>query len=218
MNYSEALSYIHSINWQWSKPGLSRTQELLEKLGARLVPFSPLEEDRLPEGSCALYLGGGYPELYGQALSRNRALWQAVRRAHQQGMPILAECGGFMALHEAMEDSQGNLWPMAGLIAGSCRRQKKLGRFGYIQLEARQDTMLCSRGEAIRAHEFHYWDSDDCGQSCMAQKPVSGRQWPCVHGGPRLFAGYPHLYFYSNPRFAAGFVQAAAAYQKEWKL
>lgn len=192
--------------------------ELLEKLGARLVPFSPLEEDRLPEGSCALYLGGGYPELYGQALSRNRALWQAVRRAHQQGMPILAECGGFMALHEAMEDSQGNLWPMAGLIVGSCRWQKKLGRFGYIQLEARQDTMLCSRGEAIRAHEFHYWDSDDCGQSCMAQKPVSGRQWPCVHGGPRLFAGYPHLYFYSNPRFAAGFVRAAAAYQKEWKL
>ena len=108
--------------------------ELLEKLGARLVPFSPLEEDRLPEGSCGLYLGGGYPELYGQALSRKPgACGRQCAGPHRQGMPILAECGGFLwPCTRPWKTARATCGPWRGSLPGSCRRQKKLGRFGYM--------------------------------------------------------------------------------------
>lgn len=189
--------------------------ELLERLGARLVPFSPLREGALPAGTDALYLGGGYPELYAQALSENTLMLGAIRQAAGDGMPLFAECGGFMALHETMVDDRGRPWPMAGVIPGACRRTEKLRRFGYIELTAKQDTVFGPAGQRIRAHEFHYWDSDACGDAFQARKPVSGREWSCIHSKGSLLAGYPHLYLYNNIECAAGFVRAASAYQRD---
>lgn len=189
--------------------------ELLERLGARLAPFSPLRGQALPAGTCALYVGGGYPELYGRQLSENKAMRTAVRRAAEAGMPLLAECGGFMYLHQTMEDSAGNSWPMAGVIPGACRPTPRLRRFGYVELTARRDTVLGPAGQRIRAHEFHYWDSDACGDAFRAEKPVSGRAWACIHSRGNLLAGYPHLYFYNNIECAAGFVRAAGEYQRD---
>ncbi len=183
--------------------------ELLERLGARLRFFSPLEDERLPQGTSALYLGGGYPELYGKELSENRGLLAEIKGAGEKGLPILAECGGFMYLHSEMRDKDDRPWPLAGLIDAGCYFTGSLRRFGYSKLLAKNDNLLCKKGEGIAAHEFHYFESESPGESFLAKKPLREKSWDCIHGSKNLFAGFPHIYFYANPNFAKNFVKAA---------
>ncbi|MCC8046554.1 MAG: cobyrinate a,c-diamide synthase [Clostridiales bacterium] len=191
--------------------------DLLEMLGAELVFFSPLRDAQLPEGVGGLLLGGGYPELYAKQLSENTAMKRSISSAIENGLPYLAECGGFMYLHEEMEDMEGRSWPMCGCISGRAYRTEKLGRFGYIMLSAREKEALqegfLKPGETIRAHEFHYFDSTDPGNAYMAKKPAGKRTWDCVHSSEHSAAGYPHLYYWSNPAFAARFVSSARRYR-----
>ena len=126
-------------------------------------------------------------------------------------MPCLAECGGFMYLHQEMEDMEGKQRRVCGVIPGRAYRTPKLNRFGYITLTEKQDTGL---GE-IPAHEFHYFDSTDCGEDFHAAKPASKRGWDCIHDRGRLMAGFPHLYYYGNPRVPARFLKNALEYKKE---
>lgn len=189
--------------------------QLLEALGAELVFFSPLADSALPPSTHALYLGGGYPELHAERLGANWEMLFSLREAARNGLPIFAECGGFLYLHERLKDPEGKTFPMAGLIPGSCHYTGKLGRFGYIQLTAQADTLLCKKGEGIPAHEFHYYDSENNGAAFLAQKPLRPQEWHCIHAQGRLFAGFPHLYFYANPAFAEGFVRAALSHQQE---
>jgi len=190
---------------------------LLERLGAELVPFSPLSDNALPESINALYRGGGYPELYAAALSANATMLENLRTAINNGLPTLAECGGFLYLHETLEDDQGIAHSMTGVFQGHGFKTSRLQRFGYISLIAKQDTLLCSSGDSIPAHEFHYWDTTLTGGNCTARKP-DGREWTCVTANQTIFAGFPHLYFYGNPSFAARFVQAAAAYKGQGNI
>lgn len=187
---------------------------LLERCGAQLVPFSPLRDEALPDGVHALYLGGGYPELYTKVLSKNAAMLQSIRQAIQNGLPTFAECGGFLYLHDTLEDDTGTAYPMVGVIPGRGFKTDKLQRFGYISVTAQVTTPLCAESETIPAHEFHYWDSSNSGSSCTALR-LSGKSWPCVIASRTLFAGFPHLYFYGNPAFALNFVKAAAHYAEK---
>ena len=180
--------------------------ELLEEMGCDLVAFSPLRDKKLPENISGLILGGGYPELYGKRLSENRGLLAGIRKSLDAGMPCLAECGGFMYLHEQMEDRDGNVYPMAGAIKGKTYPTGKLVRFGYVNITADKEGEWFLPGETIRGHEFHYWDSTDAGTDCMAVKPDGKRKWNCIHMRKNLFAGYPHLYLPSVPEFVRRFV------------
>ncbi|WP_444643731.1 cobyrinate a,c-diamide synthase [Caproiciproducens sp. R1] len=184
---------------------------LLQKAGAELVPFSPLHEEKLPTHLHGMILGGGYPELYAEGLSRNEGMRQSVKRAIESGMPTIAECGGFLYLHETMENQEGQVFPMAGAVKGSCRYTGKLVRFGYIGVCAETETFL-PKGMEIRGHEFHYFDSTDNGSDCLARKPVSGRQWHCVHAGKNHWWGFPHLHYYANPAYAYRFLGRAESY------
>jgi hypothetical protein len=74
-----------------------------------------------------------------------------------------------------------------------------LRRFGYITLTSETDNLLCRGGESIPAHEFHYYDSDDCGGGCLAKKPLRSASWRCVHTSPTLFAGFPISAFTAIP-------------------
>ena len=179
--------------------------DLLEELGAEIVPFSPLEDTRLPEGICGCMFGGGYPELYLAQLSENTTMRGEIRRAVESGMPCFAECGGFMYLHETLKGRDGKAWPMAGVIGGESYPTDKLGRFGYITLTSQKETLLGPQGQGLKGHEFHYWDSTCPGNAFHAQKPLRKRGWECVVAEKNLFAGYPHLYFYSNPQAAQKF-------------
>lgn len=195
----------------------SDTLQLLEKSGAELVEFSPLTGKKLPPDIGGLYLGGGYPELHAKRLSENETMRLSIKHAIENGMPAIAECGGFLYLHRTLQDENKTPYPMAGVIGADAVKTTKLSRFGYVTLTAKQDNLLCKTGECIPAHEFHYWDSTDCGESFCAQKPMRATNWDCVHASKNLWAGFPHLYLPAKPEAASRFVKAAADYQKEQK-
>ena len=188
--------------------------ELLEQMGARLVEFSPLEDEDLPQGACGLYLGGGYPELFARALADNAPMRRAVHAAVTGGMPTVAECGGFLYLQDTLADGEGKAWPMAGVFPAAARNTGRLGRFGYVTLTAQKDGLLCRAGEAFPAHEFHYWDSTAPGTGFRAQKPQSDRGWDCAFHTPTLYAGFPHFHFWARPELACQFVAAARRYNQ----
>ena len=183
---------------------------LLEKLGARLVEFSPLEDEALPAGVSGLYLGGGYPELYAKRLSENQTMCRSVREAVEGGLPTVAECGGFLYLHRTMEDGAGTPWPLCGVIPADAVRTNRLRRFGYITMTPRTGGLLGSR--PIPAHEFHYWESGAPGNDFQARKPQSERGWDCAYHTPTLYAGFPHFHFCAVPEAAARFVAKCAEY------
>ena len=187
--------------------------ELLEEMGAKLVPFSPLRDGRLPEAVSGLILSGGYPGLHAKELGSNRSMRASVRKAVADGMPCIAECGGFLYLHRELEDTDGRFYPMAGVLDAKAYRTEKLSRFGYVTLTAEEDQLLGKAGTQIRGHEFHYWDSESCGESFHARKPAGRREWDCVHGTNTLYAGFPHLFYYSNLQVPHAFLRSCFAYQ-----
>ena len=165
---------------------------LLEEHGARLRYFSPLHDSRLPKACDGILLGGGYPELHLQELEQNMSIRNEIRAAMEQDIPCVAECGGFMYLHEAIEDQEGKQYRMAGVLPGICINKGKLVRFGYIELQEKKPSFL-PEGTKIR----------------MAVKPVTGKSYPCVIETQNRFLGFPHLYYPSNPGFAENFVEKA---------
>ena len=117
-----------------------------------------------------------------------------------------------MFLHEELEDAEGRFWPMVGVIPGRSFKTPRLSRFGYIDIEAKADNLLCGVGDSLPAHEFHYWDSDAPGDAFRAQKPQSPRGWECAHATSTLYAGYPHLCLHACPSSLERFVRACAQY------
>lgn len=182
--------------------------ELLQELGCELVPFSPINDPHLPENIDGMLLGGGYPETYGKELSENISMRTDILSKLNDGLPCLAECGGFMYLHDLMEDTEHTEHRMVGFLSGEkCVRRDRLVRFGYITLSSDEGGSLLNNGEQIKAHEFHYWDSTDNGELMKAVKPSGKREWMCMHRIKNTICGYPHLFYRSAPQFAERFVK-----------
>ena len=189
--------------------------DLLKKLGAEIQYFSPIHDRNLPEGTCAVYLGGGYPELHAKALSENISMRNAIRQAVMEEVPCIAECGGYLYLKDSIVDPDGVEWPMAGVLPGSSRDAGKLGRFGYITVTSKKEGLLGPAGTEFRAHEFHHWDSEENGTDFAAKKPVGTRGWDCGYTTESFYAGFPHLYFYSNVKIAENFMKCAETWKKK---
>lgn len=167
---------------------------MLEDMGAELVYFSPLADAHVPKVD-ALIFGGGYPELYAKQLYENRSMRASVWQALESGMPCHAECGGFLYLGKSLADAEGNVYEMVGFLDGAGFRTERLQRFGYVEL-APQDAGVFAVNTFLRGHEFHYWDSTDCGDACLAWKPLSKqKKYPCMVKKKGTFAGFPHLYY-----------------------
>ncbi|MDY5665328.1 MAG: cobyrinate a,c-diamide synthase [Blautia sp.] len=188
---------------------------LLRQMGAELIPFSPIHDEKLPENLDGILLYGGYPELNAKALSNNVSMRHEIANAIKSGMPCMAECGGFMYLHEEMEGMDGEFYQMAGVIPGRVNRTPRLTRFGYITLEQEKEVLGEADFGPVPAHEFHYFDSENCGSDFHAAKPESSRGWECIHGNERMLAGFPHLYYYANPRIPQAFLKRCLDYRKE---
>lgn len=189
---------------------------MLQEYGAQITYFSPLHEKELPSGCSGLLLGGGYPELYAKELSANREMREAIKQAIESGMPVVAECGGFMYLHSEIVDKEGRSNAMVRTIPATCHDTGKLVRFGYIEIEDRKSHFL-PKGERIKGHEFHYFDSSDNGGDCQAVKPVTGKSYACIMTGETYWMGFPHLYYPSNPIFAESYVEKARRYMSSVK-
>ena len=186
---------------------------LLEEYGAKIMYFSPLWDEKIPEGCHALLFGGGYPELYAKELSANTKMRETVKNAVENEMPVVAECGGFMYLHSFLKDKEGLCHDMAGVISATCFYTGKLVRFGYIELREKQKNSWLN-GEGIKGHEFHYYDSTYNGEDIIAVKPMTGKEYTCIIDNKTQWMGFPHLYYPSNPVFARAFVDKARKYKK----
>ena len=176
--------------------------ELLQELGCEICCFSPIHDKGLPDGISGIWLPGGYPELYADALSENHDMLSAVSSAVSSGVPTVAECGGFLYLHKTLDDRR-----MSGVIDADAFKTKKLQRFGYVTLTAKKDNLFCKAGEKINAHSFHYYESTDNGSDFLAEKPFSERSFECIHASETLYAGFPHIFLPANPSFAENFVR-----------
>ncbi len=186
--------------------------QILQEYGAELIYFSPLHDEQLPQDCHGILLGGGYPELYAARLCENKGMLAAIRQAVNRGLPIVAECGGFLYLHTTMCDKEGNEHTMAGIVPGACFYTGRSVRFGYLEIQGKQGHFLAKRSR-IRGHEFHYYDSTANGKAALAIKPVTGETYPCIMEGETYWLGFPHLYYPSNPAFAEAFVAKARKYQ-----
>ena len=186
--------------------------ELLQKTGAELIPFSPLKDKKIPENVSGLLFYGGYPELYAEQLSQNQSMRESIKEALKDGMPCIAECGGFMYLGEYIEDEKGDKFPMVGILKGKSYPTGALRRFGYVTLTG--GTVFGQDAGMIPAHEFHYYDSEDCGEEFLAEKPLSERSWKCMISTDTIFAGYPHIHYYGNTRIPEAFMKCSAIYAR----
>jgi cobyrinic acid a,c-diamide synthase len=167
--------------------------ECLQALGASIRWFSPLADEPVPERADAVFLPGGYPELYGEMLSRATRFHASVRLAHARAVPILAECGGMMALTSALIDLDGRSWPMADLLPGTTRMESRLAGLG---------PQAWDTGEGIlRGHTFHYstFETTLKGVGRTVTHPA-GKVGEAIYRTGSLTASYFHAYFPSCPR------------------
>jgi cobyrinic acid a,c-diamide synthase len=181
--------------------------EMMERRGAELAPFSPISDQGLPEALDGMYLGGGYPEEYAEALSSNRSLLEAVRSFAASGRPVYAECGGLMYLARELRTSEGKSYPLTGVLPTAIRMLTRLKSLGYVEVSLTEDSLWGPRGARFRGHEFHY--------SELAEPFPADSGWRRVYsverrfGQPnepegfqkgRVLASYVHAHFASQPR------------------
>lgn len=168
----------------------SETIKMFEEMELEVEYFSPLKDENLPKNCDILYFGGGYPELYLNQLQENIVLKNCIKTKVLDNNTItIAECGGFMYLGKSIENQN-----MVGVFEANFYNTKKLTRFGYINLQAKENTFLCQKHQIIKAHEFHYYDSDNNGSTFKAIKPIGNRSWEACHSNENIIAGFPHLY------------------------
>ncbi|MBB6443942.1 cobyrinate a,c-diamide synthase [Bacillus benzoevorans] len=190
--------------------------ELLEAYGAKLNYFSPLNNEEIPAGSDGLYIGGGFPEEFASVLARNEKAKNSIRAAVSGGMPTLAECGGFMYLTELIIDTNGEEYPMAGLIPGHVKMQKKLAALGYREIIGRKDNFLIGEGMQAKGHEFHYSTFESPEELPYAYE-TKGRAGFKEEGylTESLTAGYTHFHFASNPQLAKRWIETCIGYRQK---
>lgn len=178
--------------------------ELLENLGAEFVEFSPIKDEKLPDDISGIIIGGGYPEVYIKEISENKSMKESIHSKCAEGIPVYAECGGFMYLGRSISDGD-NTYETVGVINGNSHITKGLIRFGYKTLTANEDNLLCKKGESIKCHEFHYSDTDEYGDGFTSENK-RGKSWQTGVTTETMYAGYPHLHLWSNIKFAENFM------------
>ena len=185
--------------------------DILQQLGAELVPWSPLTDTTLPENVQGLYFGGGFPEVFAQQLAENTSTREAVQRAILTGIPTYAECGGLMYLCEQITDFEGQSWSMVGVLPTTTVMGKRL-TVGYRQASALQDSPLLNAGATVWGHEFHHSQL-----TAMPKKPLfetrgydqKGQGKVAMEGWRmhQLHASYVHLHWGGRPEIPAQFLQ-----------
>ncbi len=183
--------------------------EALAAAGAELVWFSPLNDEGLP--ACdALYLGGGFPEMFADRLEANAAMRESIAGAIAAGLPTYAECGGLVYLCRHLE-VEGRRYRMAAALPLSARMTGRRQALGYVEATASRGNILMPAGATVRGHEFH-WSAIDWDGGNFAYKCRSGRRGRCDPEGfcsGSVLASYVHLHFGGNRAAANAFVAAA---------
>ena len=191
--------------------------DVLRELGAELVPFSPLTDERLPENIDGLYLGGGYPELYEKQLSENEIMRNSIKTAIQNGLPTVAECGGFLYLMEELE-KEGQHFPMCGCLPLRARMETRRSALGYREVHGLNGPW---NGLTLRGHEFHYSriveKADALPPLWEMRAPASPEAGPEYEGAVlgSVSGSYVHLSPLSHPDAAGRLVAGCLTRNKD---
>ncbi|MDT0306786.1 cobyrinate a,c-diamide synthase [Streptomyces sp. DSM 44917] len=190
--------------------GYAEHPELLRAAGAEVVTFDPLREERLPEGTAALVIGGGFPEVYAEELAANRPLRAAVAAF---GGPVAAECAGLLYLARSLDGR-----PMCGVLDAEARMTERL-TLGYRAAVAVHDSPLAAAGTRVRGHEFHRTALEPPAGREPGERPAWGLTHPAAARGRTegfvrgpVHASYLHLHWAGQPRLARRLVAHAAAH------
>lgn len=181
--FDAAFCFLYQANLEW-----------LQRMGANLKLFSPLADKQMPEAD-AVYLPGGYPELYAQQLSENELMQNSLCAHIEADKPVLAECGGMLYLAKTLVDLDGKSHPLLDVLPATVTMGKKLAALGSQQLQVGE--------QIIRGHTFHYSSlQTDFAPIAYAQKQKTG-QGEAVYRAGSVLASYVHWYFPSNPSLIA---------------
>ncbi len=186
--------------------------DALRAAGAEILEFSPLSDRALPEGTDALYIGGGYPELYAGELSANESMRDAIAQFAGNGGPTYAECGGLMYLGRHLRLREGDCLPMVGVLPFGTIVTDRLVRFGYTEVSFTTDCLLGRAGATAPGHSFHYSTIDgvpDVACAYRLRSTLSGTESTEGYVVGNVLASYIHLHFLSAPDLAEHFVSAA---------
>jgi cobyrinic acid a,c-diamide synthase len=181
--------------------------DLLEAMGAQIVPFSPLEDTKLPAGTSGIYIGGGFPELYAEELTANYSIRQIIGEAVEKAIPLYAECGGLMYLGRSIRDFQGNEHAMVGSIPISSRIDNHRLSLGYRTVKALQDGPLLKEGQVVRGHEFHWSVLDSDSVPANAYAVVDKGEMKEGYQRKGTLASYIHLHMAGSPHMAQRFIE-----------
>jgi cobyrinic acid a,c-diamide synthase len=198
--YDKAFSFYYEDNL-----------DLLRDAGAEILRFSPLVDRIIPDRADAVYIGGGYPELHAEELSRNRSMLGSIHAWTDAGKPLYAECGGLMYLSKGIRDFDNRFFAMAGVFPFETRMTKK-PRLGYREILLNEDCIIGSRGEIYRGHEFHYSEiREGAPGQVYALRDSRGKVLPAEgFRYKNTLVSYVHVHFGSNRRIAehiAGFIK-----------
>jgi cobyrinic acid a,c-diamide synthase len=188
---------------------------LLRESGAELCFFSPLKDGALPDALSGLYLPGGYPELFARTLGENLPLQQGIRAAVEAGMPVYAECGGFIYLTRGVRADDAT-HPFVGIFPVLTRMLPRRKALGYREVELLQEGVIGAKGTLARGHEFHYSEMEEMPAGVERLYRVSRKGITLGHEGYRCkncLASYIHLHFGSSPGIADSFVGHCRAYR-----
>ena len=192
---------------------------MLENQGAKLIFFSPIKDNKLPENLDGLYFGGGYPELFAKQLAENTNLRSEVLKKSMEGMPIYGECGGFMYLCSAIRGTDGIVYPMTGCFPFITIMFTRLKALGYREITLTKDTLMGKCGQTVKGHEFHYSEISGTQEDSNVKTvyKLSARTGiKKASEGYRIFntlGSYIHLHFGSQPECAINFADNCLAYR-----
>ncbi len=190
--------------------------DYMEECGAKIVFFSPLHDKSIPSVD-GLYIGGGFPEMFLPQLSSNENMLGSLKDAARKGMPLFAECGGFMYLTERITDFKGHLWAGAGVIPAQVKMTDSLAALGYVQAVALKDSILLNQGATVKGHEFHYSqisgiNEHDRAFSLKGGKGPEGRA--DGYARENVIGSYVHLHLRANAVVVDNFFKACKKYRR----
>ena len=192
--------------------------DLLRQAGAQLVEFSPLRDTCLPDGLDGLYIGGGFPEMFGEILAANITMRKSIRDYSDAGGHVYAECGGLMYLCKSLTDQQGRAWEMCGVLSARTRMEKRLRRLGYVEAVLLHDSLFGKKGDQVRGHEFHWSDlvmgKSDAEPLFMARFTRDKKETPTGICQRNVHASYIHIHFASNPSVARQWIENLRGHSK----
>jgi len=189
--------------------------DLLRRLGAEIVFFSPISDKKIP--SCdGIYIGGGFPEVKADLLQKNDIMKKLIKKYAQDGLPIYAECGGLMYLTKSIHYKSGK-FKMVGLFDAVTVMEKKL-KLNYTSAKIRQKSPFSLQPTTVKGHEFHYSELDLLPKDSKFAYDMSigigikdKKDGLIVHN---TLASYMHVHFDGSP-IAANFVKSCIAYSKK---